>query len=765
MGIMDFIKGELLEIIEWTDDSRDTLSWRFPDEDKAIKNGAQLIVRESQVAQFVYLGEFGDTFRPGKHTLTTDNIPVLTKLKSWPFGFNSPFKADVYFVITRLFTGNKWGTSNPVMLRDSDFGIVRVRAFGTYDFKIVDAEDVPARGRRLRSQLPSRRVQPTRCARASSASSPTRSPSAKIPVLDVASRYTELGDALLPLINPAVTAKYGLEITSFIVENVSVPPEVEQAIDKRSSMAAVGNLNDFVKYQMGKGFESGGGGGAAGTAAELAVGFGLAQQMMQRRIRRRPRHADRGAAGRRRRGAALPELLSPAEAAQALGVSRSRRDGGARVRRAEGQEDRIDVAHLRARRSPATCLSSARDRATSRAIVVDQISALEKHECPACGAQAEWNPAKQKLVCPFCGTESPYQHRSRDRARSSSSISSTALRELPDEERGWQTERRSVQCQSCRAVMVFDPARVGQNCEFCGSPALVDYQEIKAPIRPQGVLPFAIDAQPRARRHPPLVAQQVVRAGPAGAQRRSSTPSTASTSRTGPSTRRCTARGTRRRATTTTSTSQARDSKGSRSCAQERRVRWEPAVGRRRSRSSTMSRCRDAGAADRSAAAGRAVSDAGSRAVRHGVSLRPRRRALPGGAARRRAASRRSRCTPSSRRCARSRFPATRTATCRFIPTFSGRTFKHVLVPVWLLTYNYGAEAVSGDRQRLHRAASPASIRTAPGRSSFAVARGDHRRGDPDSVQQPIASAEAEASAPPSSFHRCRPSADAERTL
>ena len=158
MGIMDFIKGELLEIIEWTDDSRDTLSWRFPDEDKAIKNGAQLIVRESQVAQFVYLGEFGDTFRPGKHSLATDNIPVLTKIKSWPFGFNSPFKADVYFVVTRLFTGNKWGTSNPVMLRDNDFGIVRVRAFGTYDFKIVDAEDVPARGRRLRPQLPARRV-------------------------------------------------------------------------------------------------------------------------------------------------------------------------------------------------------------------------------------------------------------------------------------------------------------------------------------------------------------------------------------------------------------------------------------------------------------------------------------------------------------------------------------------------------------------------------------------------------------------------------
>ena len=140
MGLMDFIKGELIEIIEWTDDSRDTLSYRFPDDDKEIKRGAQLIVRESQTAQFVYLGEFGDSFGPGKHTLTTDNIPILTKLKSWPFGFNSPFKADVYYVVTRLFTGNKWGTSNPVMLRDNDFGVVRVRAFGTYDFRVVDVK-------------------------------------------------------------------------------------------------------------------------------------------------------------------------------------------------------------------------------------------------------------------------------------------------------------------------------------------------------------------------------------------------------------------------------------------------------------------------------------------------------------------------------------------------------------------------------------------------------------------------------------------------
>ena len=226
MSVFDFIKGELLEVIEWTDDSRDTLSYRYPDDDKAIKNGAQLIVRESQLVQFVYLGEFGDTFGPGKHTLTTDNIPVLTRLKSWKYGFNSPFKADVYYLTTRLFTGNKWGTANPIMLRDDDFGIVRARAFGTYDFKIVDAKlflkEVAGSDQNFRLD----EFADTMRSRIVSIFSDALA-SAKIPVLDVASRYTELGEALLPLINPVVSSKYGIQIGSFIVENVSVPPEVE----------------------------------------------------------------------------------------------------------------------------------------------------------------------------------------------------------------------------------------------------------------------------------------------------------------------------------------------------------------------------------------------------------------------------------------------------------------------------------------------------------------------------------------------------------
>jgi excisionase family DNA binding protein len=317
MDILGFIKGELLEIIEFNDDSRDTLSWRFPDNDHAIKNGAQLIVRESQAAQFVYLGQYGDCFGPGKHSLVTENIPVLTKIKGWKYGFQSPFKADVYYVTTRLFTGNKWGTANPVMMRDADFGVVRLRAFGTFDFKIVDPpvflKEVAGTDHHFRLD----EFADTMRSRIVSVFSEALA-SCGVPALDVATRYSELGDALLPIINPHVTAKYGIEITTFLVENVSVPPEVEAAIDKRSSMSAIGNLNDYVKFQMAESMTKGGdGGSAAAMPAQMAMGFGLAQEMMK--TMQQPPPPAHGATP----GSALPipELMSPAEAAQVLGVT------------------------------------------------------------------------------------------------------------------------------------------------------------------------------------------------------------------------------------------------------------------------------------------------------------------------------------------------------------------------------------------------------------------------------------------------------------
>ena len=237
-------------------------------------------MRESQAAQFVYEGQFGDTFGPGTHTLVTDNIPILSTLKGWKYGLESPFKADVYFVNTRLFTGNKWGTANPIMMRDADFGMVRVRAYGTYDFHVVDVKlflkevagtDAHFRldefGDTMRSRIVSVFTEAVALA--------------KVPVLDVAARYEELGEALLPVINPAVTSKYGLEISSFIVENVSLPPEVEQSIDKRSSMAAVGNLNDYIKFQMAESLAKGEGGGLAAAASQLGAGLAMGQQIAQ----------------------------------------------------------------------------------------------------------------------------------------------------------------------------------------------------------------------------------------------------------------------------------------------------------------------------------------------------------------------------------------------------------------------------------------------------------------------------------------------------
>jgi excisionase family DNA binding protein len=320
MDIFGFIKGELLEIIEFTDDSRDTLAWRFPDEDKAIKNGAQLIVRESQVAQFVYLGQYGDTFGPGKHSLVTENIPVLTKLKGWKYGFQSPFNADVYYVTTRLFTGNKWGTANPIMLRDKDFGVVRLRAFGTFDFKIVDApvflREVAGTDQHFRLD----EFADTMRSRIVSIFSDALA-SCGVPALDIAARYTELGDSLLPLINPAVTAKYGLEVTSFLIENISVPPEVEAAIDKRSSMSAIGNLNDYVKFQLAESMTKPGGGGSASDPAQMAMGFGLAQEMVRSMQQQAPPPLPAASAASTPPPVTVMDLLSPAQAAELLGVT------------------------------------------------------------------------------------------------------------------------------------------------------------------------------------------------------------------------------------------------------------------------------------------------------------------------------------------------------------------------------------------------------------------------------------------------------------
>ena len=283
MGPFDFITGELVNVIEWTTDSRDTLVWRFPVRDNAIKMGAQLTVREGQAAVFINEGRLADVFSPGRYELTTANLPVLTKLNSWSYGFNSPFKAEVYFVCTTQFTDQKWGTQNPIMMRDPELGPVRVRAFGSYAFRVTDPakfiqELVGTDGRfttdeitkQLRSQVVS--------------SFSTHVAEAKIPVLDLAAKYQEIGSSLGKAMQPDFDG-YGLGLTTFVIENISLPPEVEAILDKRTSMGLVGDIGRFTQFQAAQAMESaakspgGGMGSAMGMGAGLAMGQAMASAM------------------------------------------------------------------------------------------------------------------------------------------------------------------------------------------------------------------------------------------------------------------------------------------------------------------------------------------------------------------------------------------------------------------------------------------------------------------------------------------------------
>ncbi len=272
MGIWDKLKGEFIDIIEWTDSSTDTIVYRFERHNNEIKYGAKLTVRESQQAVFVDEGQFADVFQPGMYTLETANLPILSTLKGWKYGFNSPFKSEVYFVNTKRFNDQKWGTKNPIMMRDADFGMVRVRAFGTYAFRIADAktflkEVVGTNWRYTTDEI----VNQLRNYLVSGFAEAVAN--AKMPVLDLYSHYDEMGDDLTKLMAPKIES-LGIELIDLMIENVSVPPEVEQAIDTRSKMGAVGNLDNYMRFQaadaMVKGAENQGGMG--GLGAQIAAG-------------------------------------------------------------------------------------------------------------------------------------------------------------------------------------------------------------------------------------------------------------------------------------------------------------------------------------------------------------------------------------------------------------------------------------------------------------------------------------------------------------
>src|SRR2546422_2857875 len=283
MGIFDAIRSQFIEVIEWLDDTGNTMLYRFPVQGQEIKNGAQLTVRESQAAVFVFQGQIADVFGPGLYTIDGGNTPILTKLGAWKFGFNSPFKAEVYFVNTKQFTDLKWGTPNPVMMRDTDFGMVRLRAFGIYSMRVQDPrafiKEVAGTNARFVTEDIEGQLKRTLVSGFSDALGES-----KIAALDLASNYDELSGLARTKLNGEFKT-FGLEMTKFVVENISLPQEVEAAMDKRTSMGVIGDMGKYAQFQAADAMRdaaqnpSGGASTGAGLGAGFAIGNAMAGAM------------------------------------------------------------------------------------------------------------------------------------------------------------------------------------------------------------------------------------------------------------------------------------------------------------------------------------------------------------------------------------------------------------------------------------------------------------------------------------------------------
>ena len=281
MGIFDFLTGEFIDVIHWVDDTRDTMVWRFEREDHEIKYGAKLTVREGQAAVFIHEGQLADVFTPGLYMLETNNMPIMTTLQHWDHGFKSPFKSEIYFVNTTRFSNLKWGTKNPIMLRDPEFGPTRIRAFGTYAARVSDParflteivgtdgeftmDEISFQVRNIIVQGFSRVIA-----------------GAGIPVLDMAANTADLGKLIASEISTTMD-EYGISLPELYIENISLPPAVEEALDKRTSMGLAGDLGRFTQYSAAEAMTAaaknpnGGGGMGAGLGAGMGMAMG---QMM-----------------------------------------------------------------------------------------------------------------------------------------------------------------------------------------------------------------------------------------------------------------------------------------------------------------------------------------------------------------------------------------------------------------------------------------------------------------------------------------------------
>ncbi|HFB99172.1 MAG TPA: virion core protein (lumpy skin disease virus) [Phaeodactylibacter sp.] len=277
---MRFFVEEFVEVIEWREQDRDTILWKFPDQDANIKYGASLTVRESQMAMFLNEGEFADTFEPGRYELATENMPLLTSLKNWDKGFNSPFLCDIYFASTKTFTDLKWGTTNPIILRDPEFKQVRVKAHGVYFIKIKDPHLFFTNYAGTKGSVKIQEVEASLrdiiAPKFAEALAET-----EVSVLDMVKNYSELGYQVAPLLQMDLD-KFGIELVKFQVSSVSLPKEVEEFYDKMTNMNMVNDMNRFQQFQtaqaMEKAAENPSGGGSEGIG--MGMGFGMANMMM-----------------------------------------------------------------------------------------------------------------------------------------------------------------------------------------------------------------------------------------------------------------------------------------------------------------------------------------------------------------------------------------------------------------------------------------------------------------------------------------------------
>ncbi len=275
MGFWDKIFGEFIDVIDWLDESNDTLVYRFERYNNEIKYGAKLTVRQAQAVVFVNEGEIADVLGPGIYELDTHNLPILTTLQHWDHGFNSPFKAEVYFCNLRRFTDLKWGTKNPIILRDSEFGAVRLRAFGTYEIRIDDPkkfiEEIVGTNGHFSVDDISKQLRNIIISRFTDIVA-----SSNIPVLDLAANYDQLGEFVTAKIAKEF-GDYGLELPRFLIENISVPPMVEEALDKKTSMGMIGDLHKYLDFQTAESLTKGNGG--VSDVVGMGVGFAMADKL------------------------------------------------------------------------------------------------------------------------------------------------------------------------------------------------------------------------------------------------------------------------------------------------------------------------------------------------------------------------------------------------------------------------------------------------------------------------------------------------------